>query len=619
MTINRLVVAFYEKNCAKILNRFLLNREIKWLYLGKNFFKMQRLENNLGDKFRRVDIAKLHDQVAKDLRHEHVLWVDDLNRRNGSLLHWWFWPISSRNIYESDLFQYCCYIEILERLWSDKNNLPQLIVIESSGFARMIRKWGIKKSINVRCINSTQRYYISFKIIMFFVMRWGKFAAALMFRVLAAYVTKFKHGSKRDLQYPAVIVHTFLHDYCLLEDGAFQDRYFPYLHEYLLKNNTRVLVHPMLHGFLFDFFSIYKRMRNNHSQFILQEDFLHVSDYVKALTFPLRVLFKKIDAVPFRGVDFSDVLKEERKNIPSGLQAVLTYCLFLRLGEAGFKPQLIISWYENQVVDKALIAASRLVFPETKIIGAQLFIHPPNYLSLFPSRSEVEARLTPHLLLETSKKQCAVVQSFSKSIVCRPAAALRFSHVFNEECMLKAGEIDQQQTLKILLLLSFYLDEAVELLEMIKLCLPELTDDVKIVVKGHPDYDSKKLMKAYGEQNWPKRFKIFEGNMCQALDDASMVISSNSSSMVEAVAKGIPVIFVGRQTVLNQNTLSKVSMEITTECFSRSELLEAIKKYIELSEADKNMFKKMGLMIRDLYFEPVKEETMRPFLGFTEN
>jgi hypothetical protein len=615
MSKKHLVLAL-PKSISKIKKKFSEHNSSLWLYLGRNFLTRRKMAKKLGSKFSHIDISKLHNEVANCIRHEHVQWIDTLNRTYGANIEWWFRAISSRNVYSSNLFQYSCYMEILERLWESGNIVPDLIVIESPGLAKAIQKWASKKNITVEIVHYYKAIQISVIHYFFHFLRLGKFVITSLMRWIAAYISKEKYKSESLKISPSIIVDTFIHDYCLSEDGVFKDRYFPYLHEYLSEKGMQVVVHPVLYGFgLLNYFSIYNRMRRSSTKFIIQEDFLSFSDYFLALTFPLRTLRQEIKAPPFRNFDLSDILKEEQnhQSFSSSMQAVLIYHLFLRLGEAGLRHKQIINWYENQIIDKALIAGARKAFPEVKIIGAQMFIHSPNFLNLFPSQSEVEAQVTPHLLLETSQYQCQIAQAFTKDIPCMPAAALRYSHLFNGEDMMEHRVGEKKQT--ILVILPFDIPEAVEILEKLKNILNQINDDIVILIKGHPDYNLKDLISVFGEQAWPNRYKVFNSDMQEALSQTSIAISSNSSSMAEAVAKGIPVIFIGRQTVLNQNILSNLNMEIVTECFSTSELIEAINKYLNLSAEKIKEYKGIGKKVRDLLFTPMNEDTMLPFLG----
>ncbi len=609
-------MAFPCKNISSIKQVFPENKSISWIYLGRNLFKKRDIEQKLGNCFNHINIAGLHNKVAEDLREEYVCWIDDLNRLYGKNLEWWFGTISSKNPYDSNIFQYCCYLEILERSMN-KDNKPELVVIESVGLTRAIQKWASRRNIVVTIIHYNRAKLESLKYSIFFFLRWGYSTVTLILRWMAAYITKKKYQPEKMKIDSCIIVDTFLHDYCLSDDGTFKDRYFPYLHEYLSEKNVAVLVHPVLFGFRYNYFSIYKKMRISKTNFIFREDFLHFSDYFSALIYPLKILRQEINAASFRNFDIYDILTEEKKqqSFTSGMEAVLIYRLFLRLGQSGIKPKQIIDWYENQVIDKALIAGARQAFPEAKIIGAQMFIHSPNFISQFPSQSEVDTHIVPHILLETSRHQCQVARSFTKTIPCKSVAALRYSHVFKNI----SNPVLEQKTQKILVLLPFSMDEAVELLETLKEVQENIRSSVGILIKGHPDYDSKELIQAFGEDDWPDRFEIFHGALPDALKLASMVISSNSSSMVEAVAKGIPLIFLGNQTILNQNLLSNLNMDIVTECFSTTELVLAIEKYLNLSPEEKTRYKEMGNRIRDIFFEPMNEETLLPFLNIEDD
>lgn len=614
MLKSHLFLAFPNKDANHIKKMFPENKSIPWLYLGQDFFKRRNIEQELGNGFKRINIARIHDEVAGDIRHEYVNWIDDLNRLYGKKIEWWFSNISSRNIYSSNIFQYSCYIEILERLWSDNNRRPELIVIESLGLAKAIQKWASKKNIVVDVINYNKAKQKSLIRQLFYFIRIGHFITILSLRWTAAYITRKKYPPKALKNDPCTIVDTFLHDYCLLEDYTFKDRYFPYLHEYLSEKGLNVLVHPILAGFHHNYYSIYRKMRRSNTNFILREDFLHLSDYFSAIAYPLYSLNQNIVDASFHNMNLKDIIIEEQReqSVVSSMEAILIYRLFLRLGQYGFKPQQIIDWYENQVIDKALIAGAREAFPQAKVIGVQMFIHSPNLISSFPSQSEAEAKIVPHIVLGTSQYQCKMAQAFTKAIPCRSAAALRYSHLFDNKNT-PDHQIEQDSKI-ILILLPFNIAESIELLETFRQGLDKIRTDVRILIKGHPDYAPNELIKAFGEKDWPNRFEIFQGNMAQALNLASLAISSNSSSMVEAAARGIPVIFLGRQTVLNQNSLSNLNMDITTECFCISEVIEAIEKYLNLSRAEKIRYKEMGKKVRDIFFEPVNEETLLPFL-----
>ena len=569
------------------------------------------LEDKLGNDFIRIDIAQLHDQVADEIRGEHVAWIDGLNRAHGGDIEWWFGTISSRNVYTSQLFQHCCYLQILARLWDIPERRPGLIFTESAGLARAIGRWAAEQGIETRCCNSAawqplSDYFYSF-------LRWGYFALVLMMRQFAARASRKNIRPHKDNFQDLAIMDTFVHDSCLTEAGAFTDHYFPHLHEFLAAQGFRVLVHPVLYGFGLHFLSVYRRLRRSETRFIIAEDFLRARDYCSILTFPLRAGRHKVKPPRFRGFDLADLITAEQRNLADllSLNACLIYRLFLRLGESGLQPKLVIDWYENQVIDKAAVAGARQAFPQARLIGAQLFLHLSNMLHLFPSPAEVEAGMVPDLVLETSEYQCSMARIFATHLPCAPAAGLKQTHVFEE-----SGTPGNQRVPKaIVVLLPFDLPESMEMLDTLDKGMDRLNEPIPVLVKCHPDFQPEELRQAVGYQNWPSRFEIFGGNLSQALARAAMVVSANSSSMLEAVVKGIPAIFLGRQTVLNQRISISVPVDHIVECFTTDELIAAIQRYLALTPEDMIRNMEAGKKVRDQLFLPVTPETMLPFLG----
>ena len=617
MKSSRLILAFPCKNVSKIKARFPNGESLPWLYFGNDFFKRRHMAQQLGRHFKSINIAEIHNKVARDIRFEHVRWIDELNRRYGDDLQWWFGAVSSRNIYYSSLFQACCYLEVLRELWDSQKRRPKLVVVESLSLARAILKWAAEKDITVDIVCSIKPKLKSFLQPVLSFLKWIKFLIILFQQGLAAHFTRKIYEQKNTDLSSSMLFGTTIHNESLSDNGIFTDRYFPYLHEYLLGKQIKKVILPFFCGFCYNYFSIYKRMRLSRENFIIKEDFLRFSDYFSTLVYPLKVLRHKIESTPFRGFDLSDIVKQEQTSLSAilGLEPMLIYRLILRIKEAGFQPTSILIWYENRSADRAFVAGARQAFPQTKITGVQMFLHPPNFLSLYPSESEVEAGLTPDLLLQTSQYQCNIARTFTKSINCQPAAALRYAHVFNSE---DTQHLNAEWANKsILIALPFKITKAVELLEVIKSILDQIPNDIPILVKTHPDYDTSSLVRTFDPQNWPNRFQNCSGSLSEVLSQSSIVISSSSSSMVEAVIKGIPAIFLGGQTLLDQNILfnQAQAVDIVTECFSAREVVIAIKKYLGLSPCKLSQYKEMGKTLRDIYFTPINEETMHPFLG----
>jgi hypothetical protein len=613
----KLLLAFPERNTTKLKRRFPTGDPVFFLYLGKDIFARRHLDRQLGNRFIPIDITKILDEVANDIRREHIQWIDNLNIKYGKNLNWWFGPIPSRNIYSSNLFQFSCYLELLERLWNSNGPKPSLVFVESIGLLRAIQTWALQKGIAVETVCALTKKYNSLRLLFLSFLRCGYFYCISLLRFISAYRTKHKCGDKSATTQKLAIINTFLLDSSLSDEGFFQDFYFPFLHEYLADNDYQVFVHPVLHGFQFNYFSIYRRMRQSNAHFIIREDFLKLSDYLSVLRYVVDAFRFNISTSQFRGFDLSALLKEEQQRNgadSSSMLACLIHRFWLRLGQQGLKPEIIIDWYENQVIDKALITGARQAFPQAKIIGAQIFLHSLNCLNTMPIQSEVDYQMVPDILLETSEHQCSIARSFTKDIPCHPAASLRYAYIFHET-MPPGQTALREPTSTIMVLLPYDMIESMEMLEMVKGGLDRIRRDVRLAIKCHPCYFPQTLKRSFGERDWPDRFEFYQGSIRQALKSAAVVISANSSTMAEAAALGIPVIFLGRKTVLSQNMLVGLTTNLVTECFTEDELVEAINKYLEPTLEEIKRYLHEGEKIRKLLFSPVNEKTMQPFLG----
>ena len=202
-----------------------------------------------------------------------------------------------------------------------------------------------------------------------------------------------------------------------------------------------------------------------------------------------------------------------------------------RLKEAGIVPERVIDWYENQAINKTLSAGIRYHIPNIPIIGAQFFLHYPNFLSLSPTEYEIAASVVPDRLLETSLYQCGMATMFAPDLDCAPCAALRYAHLFrNAKDPIPALHPSGKRIL--LLLASFDIDETLELLSQVEDILGTFDSDVRFLIKFHPDTEKEAILRHYHLGQWPAAIGIFSGTLSEALKTASIVISKSSSSLL---------------------------------------------------------------------------------------
>jgi surface carbohydrate biosynthesis protein (TIGR04326 family) len=608
--MNKINIVTTDVDISIIKKHVAHSETVRWLFLARDYRLMRQLARELGEKSTAIIITDILSQIADEIRTEHVEWIDRLNRANGGPFVWWFGAVSSRNIYASNLFLYSCYLLVLQRVWQNPETRPDLIVVDSPGLAECIEFW-IKSNnadIRVRRVSSKKRFLRNIRPFLQYVM----FVAIFGARYFAALFTRIGLAPKKG-DGPQVVIDTFVHDDSLSDDGVFRDRYFPFLHEFLQAEGHQVLVHPVLYGFRYKYVSIFRRMRKSLTSFIIQEDYLQISDYFAALLAPLTLRSIRIEQGHFRGINLDPVIQEEHRSQPSlpVMQSVLTYRLWRRLNRSGIALSWVINWYENQVIDKALIAGVRDAYPGVRIIGAQMFMHIPNYLRIYPSQSEQEAGFTPDLMLQTGGGQCKTALKYVHAIPCRAAAALRYAHLYTKQRSTERIATPQDG---ILVLLPFFMDETLEILDILLDAVQEVSDGIEFLIKCHPDYSSsKEIIDAFGRDQWPKEFRIWDGSLSAAFEKAALVIASNSTSMVEAAVLGIPVIFIKRNSNLNMNPLAEIPSANFVSCYNGSQVAQAIARYRTLSETERDALIRNGLALRDQYFTSIDDNSLKAF------
>ncbi len=610
--MKKTILALPTKNIVKIKKFFTDEIAISWLYIGEDFTTLYAIEEKLGKNFRRIDISHLLNEVSNDIKYDFIRWMDDINARNCHNLDWWLGTISGRDNDSSYIFKHICYIKVIEMLYQRDTTLPDLIFVESVCLAKTIIEWGFEKGFSIKFIHSFMAYYKVFFIYGRCFLQWCKFVFITCIRVIAAYISRNKQYINEIITHPIAIIDTFIYSNDISNDGIFTDRYYPHLYEFITKKGISILVHPVLYGMGYRYISIYNKMRNSNIKFIIREDFLHLTDYLATLLYPIRVLLTQIKHGRLIDVNISAIINEDKfRALTLTMEAILIYRLFIRLGKTKFKPDLLINWHENQVIDKALIAGMRKSFPNVPIIGIQMFLHSPNTLRLCPIQSEVDYNFTPDTIVGIGEFNHTKALTFAKNLKCKTGAALRYAHIFNHKE--ESKNISDKKI--ILIILSYHIAESVELINKLSKSINSITYDNPIFIKCHQCYTPDEFIDAFGKKKWPKRFTIYTGNLADVFQQTIIVVSAYSSAIVEAASYGIPVIYSMRQTSLNNNMLSGLNIEYLDEVFTDSELTESITKYLNVSDDKRQEFKSTGMKIRDMFFTPINDETMTAFIA----
>ena len=611
-TKKKLAIVFSGTSPAELKVLFKA-KPVKWVYCGNDFIKCRQFIRDLGPDFEYQDVIREYFEIAQELDLDYVKWVNEADAKYGSLTEWWFGSLSSRNEEQSRLFRYACYLELLKKIASDPQRKPDMVVVPSRGVAQTVRLWALREGYDVQMVGEGKAQVRFLAKMIHTFLRWGKFVVIMLSRCLAAKIIVPRKAAASQKKFDLVVT-TIVHDDDLSQQGVFTDRHFPALYEYLRKQGVKLAVTPLFYIFGFNYFSLYRRLRRSETSFLIPEDVLNIKDFLWVWTYPLRVWGQKPKVQEFKGFDLGPLIDEDfwEETLVVGLQSAYVYRWMLGLSGKSYHFSQAMTWYENRIEDRAMVMGLRRGFPGTRIIGARLFLHWPLHLNSCPTEVEVSHGIVPDLLLANSKEECMKSQAYTSSVECQAVPSLRFAHMFEDDHSTDPVQLADQG---ILIALPYKISAAVELLELVHEAVRELPEDIRIYVRPHPNYQIEEVWKACGPRSlWTKRLETASGPLPQVLKQSSMVISFPSNIIVESAIKGVPVIFVYGQTILDQNPLKDDALDWVAECYSSSELAVAIKSFLHFTTEDRLRFRESGRQLRGSYFSPVNDRTMQVFM-----
>jgi len=240
-----------------------------------------------------------------------------------------------------------------------------------------------------------------------------------------------------------------------------------------------------------------------------------------------------------------------------------------RIAALGVKARVLVHPFEHQPWEKLLYAGVRRWLPGCRLVGVQ---HSPfawNYLSLFPSRREIESGLIPDQLLVSGEGYAAWFQQAGF-----PADRLVVIGAPRHERLQSNTRADGTE---ILCCTGIELAESIELAA--KAILASHALGHSLVINYHPVTDGvfRRALQETVERivgGKPAHVRYVDAPASTLLGSAGVVLYSNSAAAFDALLADKSVIYVGRDVDLD---LDKVPDGLSVQCTSIEDLQEALR------------------------------------------
>lgn len=554
------------------------------------------------------------NEIAIEIREEFNGLVESVGRAHESSLDWMVSSIASRNKYLSPLFLRCCRLALVESVLERGGSIGE-IRTSDNGLAKLLsahlRKGG--SAVRVVCTETTARalkrrlrpvYHFAWACALL-GLRWlGKSRAA-------------QRGIPREA--PLVLLDTFVlkskeGGSGSIHEGRYRDRYYPGLLDGLSEEEREKTYYCA--GFLGFRNPIegFRLVRGALDRFIIPDDWLRISDYLYCLAFPFRVLRLGIPRSHFRGFDVTAALKEERLfNCvnEASLLGLLNYRFALRLSQAGVRVRLLVDWHENQPLDRGLIAGFRRFHPGTSITGYQGYIVATNlHIYVRPTAQESRTGAAPHRIAVIGKGLLKELREWSPDCGAVVAPAFRFQQVWNPR-----RTYPEPGKFTVLVGLPIGLPGTKHIIELLVAAGKMGTlSQIRFWLKPHPTVMPERIQ-PWLDGEFLTSDDVKGGSFEESIEGADLLIGNASSTCVEALAKGVPVIVVGVPQGINENPIpADVAKDMWTLCTTPEEIVDAIHFFQRRSAAAAREYEAMSGRIREEYFEPVTPRGIREFL-----
>lgn len=279
-----------------------------------------------------------------------------------------------------------------------------------------------------------------------------------------------------------------------------------------------------------------------------------------------------------------------------------------RLSDVGAKPALVLIWFENQASDKALHLAFSQLTSKVNVIALHQYFPFSNIVNFFSTDGEVRHGVSARTHWVCGERMKLLFSAYDQLADYRVVPALRFDHLHRLEVTADGED-----------LVVFLTSNFEESLAILEIALADIGSTLgffsSVVVKPHQALNIN--FQSLTQHRWPQingRPLVWACEpSVELLKRAALVLTAGSSTALEAIGIGIPVVIVGRRAGLEVNPLEDVARDFWRTAYSAEQFEQLLKSwFIRLPpSATRQAF---GRKLLASYFEPVTEAGMHVFL-----
>ncbi|MDR4508746.1 MAG: hypothetical protein MRJ65_11025 [Candidatus Brocadiaceae bacterium] len=594
----------------------------QWYFFSPDFLTFLSLEQSSPSFSHYIDIGEMLQKKAWETKNAYINLIGQLGRKylKKYPLAWWISYVAERNEMSSHAFLNTCYYEVFRDLKKSKCLKDKsLILVDSIALFHLIMK---QLKVDYRVVVLGKPYFLTWSFIRSKIAIGYRFIKFLVW----IFSRKFKEMSKLHIsqEKKAIFVRTWVTDKTISSSGELQDVYFPGLYEFLGKKGYDVFIIPNFHNITLSPCEIQRRMNRCKYQFMIPEKYLSLIDYFGVFIVMVyqACFLTRIRNVECNGEDISSLLAETQvRSVFSTSYIFLAQMYALKnLSQENYAIESFIYTYENMFPEKPLSYAVKKYFPDAKAIGFQHSVLYPLQLCLYPAPLEWEVMPLPDRIVFSGKFFSDIyLEHGAPQERLAQGPALRFKNIIST---FEVDDVNSPseglQKGKILIAFPLAYPDALELATKSARAIGKVDSfgDLTVGLKTHPMMPLNQRNTIHScFHNTKYCIEFIETSIDEILHSFSVLITMASGVVFDAIARGVPVIRVGRSTSLNfdpadfikNNPYNFTSQDV-------EELSAMIYRLLQIDDKERLKYLAFGKQFVKESFNPVTEEFLSSFV-----
>ena len=519
----------------------------------------------------------LLNMINKKNKREYVSLLNKIFLNTNRNKKWIFSPLFSRDFVQSSFFSDLNFLGLVDYL--KKNKKIKKVKVKNIFLKKIIEEKYPDLNVKINITTATNHIFLKYYGI---ILNFIKLFICTLFMITSKNEERknFFKGKK------ITLIETFFSKN-LIQNNKFKERYNKEAYLRFPKTLRKQSFFFPINLSILHIKKFLKITKKDNIKFIHPLDFLNVQDYIESIF--LIPLLKSIKNEPifYKKFEISRLVKIYNFysffNFSTFL-ANLNFNFLKRLKENNIKIDLILDWYENQIIDKGISMGKNEFFKDSKIKGHMGFLNDfRNIHYYYPTKLEHKLKCVPEEILLINKN---IYRKFFKNnhyIKYKIVPSSRNQEIFGINKIKMKKKINKRILLFILSANQQESNFIFKLIENVHHKFDLSKNEIRI--KTHPNTKLSYFIKK------SKNIEISNKSVYEEILNSEIVIGGGTTATIEAQILNKKIILIGNNSEIMLNPLMIHDKKSVKICYDSKTLFKNIIDFTKM-KSRKNLINK---------------------------